>query len=42
MRKYGMENPYELLKDMTRGKSVVAKEDLQELIKQLKVPADVK
>ncbi|KAL4505986.1 hypothetical protein ABPG72_013747 [Tetrahymena utriculariae] len=42
MRKYNMENPYELLKDMTRGKSVVAKEDLHSLIHKLKVPAEVK
>ena len=42
MRKYGMENPYELLKDMTRGKSVVTKDDLHGLIKKLKLPADQK
>lgn len=42
MRKYGMENPYELLKDMTRGKSVVTKDDLHVLIKKLKLPADQK
>jgi adenylosuccinate lyase len=42
MRKYGHENPYEILKDMTRGKSVVHKEDLQNLIKGLKLPEDQK
>jgi len=38
MRKYGMQNPYELLKDMTRGKSKVEKESLKDLIAKLNLP----
>ncbi|EGR27622.1 hypothetical protein IMG5_192770 [Ichthyophthirius multifiliis] len=34
MRKYGLENPYEILKDLTRGKSIVQKK-IQEI--QLKI-----
>lgn len=33
MRKYGLESPYELLKELTRGKGRVEKEDLHKLIK---------
>jgi len=38
MRKYGLENPYEILKEMTRGKGYVCKEDLHALISQSSLP----
>ena len=41
MRRYGIENPYEQLKDLTRGKGI-AKEDLHAFIKQLAIPQDAK
>ena len=36
----GMANPYERLKDLTRGRSVTA-EDMREFIAGLGIPADV-
>lgn len=42
MRKYGLESPYELLKEMTRGKGYVAKEDLHQLIRDSKLPQSEK
>ena len=41
MRRYGIENPYEQLKDLTRGKGI-AKADLHAFIKQLAIPQDAK
>ena len=41
MRRYGIENPYEQLKALTRGKGI-AKEDLQAFIKGLPIPQDAK
>ncbi|MBS1169581.1 MAG: adenylosuccinate lyase [Burkholderiaceae bacterium] len=41
MRRYGIENPYEQLKALTRGKGI-AKEDLQAFIKGLAIPQDAK
>lgn len=38
MRKYNLESPYELLKEMTRGKGYVDKKDLQDLIRNSKLP----
>lgn len=36
MRKYDIENPYELLKDFTRGKATVSREDYLEFINGIK------
>jgi len=41
MRKYGVANPYEKLKELTRGKTI-AQNDLQDLIKNLEIPEDAK
>ncbi len=41
MRRYGIENPYEQLKDLTRGKGIT-KSDLHVFIKQLAIPQDAK
>ena len=41
MRRYGIENPYEQLKELTRGKGI-NQADLQAFIKGLKIPADAK
>jgi adenylosuccinate lyase len=41
MRRYGYENPYDTLKEYTRGKAI-SKESLQSLIAELKIPADAK
>ncbi|MBS1186948.1 MAG: adenylosuccinate lyase [Burkholderiaceae bacterium] len=41
MRRYGIENPYEQLKALTRGKGI-AKEDLQAFIKGLAIPQEAK
>ncbi|MEA5098797.1 MAG: adenylosuccinate lyase [Burkholderiaceae bacterium] len=41
MRRYGIKNPYEQLKALTRGKGI-AKEDLQAFIKGLAIPQDAK
>lgn len=41
MRRYGIENPYEQLKALTRGKGI-AKDDLQAFIKGLPIPQDAK
>lgn len=38
MRKYNLENPYELLKSMTRGKDNILKSDLDHLIRSSKLP----
>jgi adenylosuccinate lyase len=41
MRRYGIENPYEQLKELTRGKGIT-REALQEFVKGLAMPQDAK
>ena len=41
MRRYGIENPYEQLKSLTRGKSITA-EDLADFIQGLEIPAQAR
>ena len=41
MRRYGIENPYEQLKDLTRGKGI-SKAALQEFIVTLAIPQEAK
>lgn len=41
MRRYGIENPYEQLKALTRGKGI-EKQDLQEFIRNLDLPQSAK
>ncbi len=41
MRRYGIENPYEQLKELTRGKGIT-KEALREFIQGLAIPAEAK
>ncbi|QBE64135.1 adenylosuccinate lyase [Pseudoduganella lutea] len=41
MRRYGIENPYEQLKELTRGKGIT-KEALQEFIGKLAIPQEAK
>ena len=41
MRRYGIENPYEQLKELTRGKGIT-REALQEFIAKLAVPQEAK
>ena len=41
MRRYGIENPYEQLKELTRGKGI-NQADLQTFIRGLKIPDDAK
>ncbi|MFM9913999.1 MAG: adenylosuccinate lyase [Methylophilaceae bacterium] len=38
MRRYGIANPYEQLKELTRGKSGISKEDLHNFIATLAIP----
>jgi adenylosuccinate lyase len=42
MRRYGVKNPYEQLKELTRGKSGINKESLHAFIKALKIPESAK
>ncbi|HWR87589.1 MAG TPA: adenylosuccinate lyase [Acidiferrobacterales bacterium] len=42
MRRYGIENPYEKLKELTRGKSGITRESLQAFIRKLAIPEDAK
>ena len=42
MRRYGIENPYEKLKELTRGKSGVTRDALKSFIETLAIPADAK
>lgn len=42
MRRYGVENPYEQLKALTRGKGGITKEALHEFIDTLAIPSDAK
>ena len=41
MRRYGIANPYEKLKEMTRGK-VITREDLHQLINSVELPDDAR
>jgi adenylosuccinate lyase len=41
MRRYGVDNPYEQLKELTRGKGI-ARSDLHAFIEGLKIPEDAK
>ncbi|MDP1765912.1 MAG: lyase family protein, partial [Methylotenera sp.] len=42
MRRYGIENPYEQLKELTRGKGGINKDSLHIFISGLNIPADAK
>lgn len=42
MRRYGIENPYEQLKELTRGKGGINKTSLHAFIQKLKIPVDAK
>ncbi len=42
MRRYGAPNPYERLKELTRGKSGMTRESLHAFIDGLEIPADAK
>ena len=42
MRRYGIENPYEQLKELTRGKGGINKESLHTFISGLNIPNDAK
>jgi adenylosuccinate lyase len=42
MRRYGIENPYEQLKELTRGKGGINKESLHVFIRELKIPENAK
>ena len=42
MRRYGIENPYEKLKELTRGKDHISKEIIQAFIQQLEIPKEAK
>ena len=42
MRRYGVENPYEQLKALTRGKGGISRESLAEFIQGLAIPDDAK
>jgi adenylosuccinate lyase len=42
MRRYGIENPYEQLKELTRGKGGINKQSLHAFIETLQIPAEAK
>ena len=42
MRRYGVENPYEQLKELTRGKGGITRETLHAFIAQLAIPEEAK
>jgi len=42
MRRYGIENPYEKLKELTRGKSGITRESLRVFIQNLAIPTEAK
>lgn len=42
MRRYGLENPYEQLKSLTRGKSGITEQELSEFIQNLNLPEQAK
>ena len=41
MRRYGIANPYEKLKELTRGNRV-SREGMQEFVQSLEIPAEAK
>jgi adenylosuccinate lyase len=42
MRRYGVENPYEQLKELTRGKGGIDKESMHAFIRKLRIPETAK
>mgnify|MGYP003499787954 FL=1 len=42
MRRYGVANPYEQLKELTRGKARITREEMRAFIGKLAIPADAK
>ncbi len=42
MRRYGVEQAYEKLKDLTRGKDGITRESMQTFVRTLDIPADAK
>ena len=42
MRRYGLSNPYEQLKELTRGKGGINKESLHAFISSLNIPTEAK
>ena len=42
MRRYGIANPYEQLKELTRGKPRITRDELRAFIEKLDIPADAK
>ena len=42
MRRYGIEQPYEKLKELTRGKKDISKESLHAFIKTLDLPEEAR
>ena len=42
MRRYGVEQAYEKLKDLTRGKGGITRDSIQTFVRTLDIPADAK
>ena len=42
MRRFGVANPYEQLKELTRGKARITREELRAFIEKLNIPGDAK
>lgn len=42
MRRFGVANPYEQLKELTRGKARITREELRAFIEKLNIPVDAK
>jgi adenylosuccinate lyase len=42
MRRYGVANPYEQLKELTRGKARITRDELRAFIEKLSIPVDAK
>lgn len=42
MRRYGIEGAYEKLKEATRGKAHITKQDMMGLVETLDIPAEAK
>ena len=42
MRRYGVDEPYEKLKELTRGKGGITRESMQTFINSLDIPAEPK
>ena len=42
MRRYGIENPYEQLKELTRGNTRITREELRAFMEKLNIPKDAK